>query len=1818
MAHLQLCVLLLQIKLLLWKNFKLKTRRWKEIVLMVCFAVFSMLLIGTFRSNVDTQTIPASHPPPQHFVNYLLASDGKIAILHSLPDNDLNTHKLQTLQSSLQNWFTTNQNNLFIITNVTSDSQLDYLIQNQDNDTSVETNNHIKAAIAINKWDTTHYDYTIRLPSSWVPSSSDPFIKSEQETSSTALSETLGLGHSYSQQFIPLQLWMDQFFIRYAKQTTGSNASITELLSLKLQFQPFWTQEHDDDPFMDSMGSLLPFYIVSCFLLPFSYLIKDIVEEKAAKIKEGMRTMGLHILSFWMSWFITYLCIMTVVASIVILVQWKTAMFVHTSFALLYVLYLLYGLSIITFASAMTTFFDKPKTASTVSGFAYFILQMPSYAIKSHLGTVGLGTKMVFSLFCPTGMFLALLSIIQLEQNGTGYTFDNLWDDNIIPAIQNGYCLGYSMIMLVIDIVIYTLLTWFLDQYIRSEYGQKRTIKQICNPLLCTCCCTGKGGDADSFLYKPLSKHQRHARSILSDESDDVLLAPMTLHDVEMKPIQMTQDHHDDNQSAEIHQKISIQIINLSKTYHGHGVSAKSVRAVNNLSMNIYEGECCALLGSNGAGKTTTIGCLTGMIDTTAGTATINGYNINHDMNEIRQFLGVCPQHSVLWPMLSVYEHLYLFANLKNIDKDRIENEIDVLLHEVGLAEKKKSYASTLSGGQKRKLSLAIAFIGDPKVIFLDEPTSGMDPVSRRYTWDLIDKYKQNRCIVLTTHDMTEADAIADRIAIMARGRLRIYGSSLYLKSVCGVGYNLIFTIDCKYFNADDIKSHVKKLTKTIHRLVENAVLFDADRDIESYGDKIDCVSSIEVTFKTTIQDSSLFPLLFNHIDMHLKELRIINYAVSVTTLEEVFLKIAGDTSMYSVPKVQYEDTQSNSYDTTSLTLSTEPHPSTQMEDFQINPDVITALCSFERPELSACSRGGIHIVSVMKKRFRVSIRDFRGIIIQCVMPLLSLLFSLSLVKSFDAVGTSQPTLDLSTTSYQTPLIIPYNYAINTTTESILSHLSADVKTMRIKDINSITEFNQWILNETYRKDPYHIETLYAAMYVDPDAVHESLTLLYDSKATHLLPGLVNVWNQGILNQITSTTHSTLSVQSHPFPLSSMEVEMVDFGVTLMTVILISLSYAFIPTSFAAYIVTERESRVKHQQIIAGLSISSYWIANLLFDLLIFMIPCLLGAIVILLFDIKLFTSSISSLSVLLVFLLFGLSVITLTYLLSFLFNNAQSAQTILGRMYEISGLIFLIIGIMVAQFIPHGTYFWTDLLLFVFRLFPNYAFGEGLFNLTYSQQKATLIESFVDPNANSRVNVFSWDILGRDLCFMFVTTITNLMLIFAVEYVTFSAKWMSYWTRITNRSRYPLQPTLLDHEEDTDIIAEKESIQNGERRYNSSMEIVGLKKIFKSKKNNNVSKVAVNDLYFAVSHSEIFGFLGSNGAGKSTTLKMLTKELVPTEGTAYFRNKHQVNNVLDSNYYAFFYESQMGYCPQNDGLIALLTGREHLELYCRIRGFDMQKTRHFVDILVDSLHLQEFSNATVNTYSGGNRRKLCVGIALVGNPSIVMLDEPSTGIDPISRRFMWNFISNMTRNEVQKRSVLLTTHSMEEAEHLCDRIGIMDKGNLQCLGTAQHLKTKYGDGYELYIKLKENFEIQTKEGLTQYVLHNMWKRLQQVMKEEVNGQINIKLIDDHNVVLRFSIRLSQSNVNSMDFSAIHEEENKHEDDDEDGNQKTFDDIPLSKVFECIERVKEKYEIIEYSISQNTLEQVFLHLVDEEEEDSDDLNQSNRSKCCRS
>uniref|UniRef100_A0A3P9IS76 ABC transporter domain-containing protein n=1 Tax=Oryzias latipes TaxID=8090 RepID=A0A3P9IS76_ORYLA len=212
--------------------------------------------------------------------------------------------------------------------------------------------------------------------------------------------------------------------------------------------------------------------------------------------------------------------------------------------------------------------------------------------------------------------------------------------------------------------------------------------------------------------------------------------------------------------------------------------------AIDGLTISFYEGHITSLLGHNGAGKTTTMSILTGLFPPTCGTATIYGKDIRTDMDSIRLSLGMCPQHNILFHM-TVAEHILFFSLLKGCPIAEAEEEVENMLQDLGLPHKRDELIQNLSGGMQRKLSVALAFVGGAKVVVLDEPTSGVDPYSRRSIWDLLLKYRTGRTVIMSTHHMDEADLLSDRVAILSQGRLYCCGSPIFLKNCFGAGFYL-------------------------------------------------------------------------------------------------------------------------------------------------------------------------------------------------------------------------------------------------------------------------------------------------------------------------------------------------------------------------------------------------------------------------------------------------------------------------------------------------------------------------------------------------------------------------------------------------------------------------------------------------------------------------------------------------------------------------------------------------------------------------------------------------------------------------------------------------------------------------------------------------------------------------------------------------------------------------------------------------------------------------------------------------------------------
>jgi ATP-binding cassette subfamily A (ABC1) protein 3 len=369
--------------------------------------------------------------------------------------------------------------------------------------------------------------------------------------------------------------------------------------------------------------------------------------------------------------------------------------------------------------------------------------------------------------------------------------------------------------------------------------------------------------------------------------------------------------------------------------------------------------------------------------------------------------------------------------------------------------------------------------------------------------------------------------------------------------------------------------------------------------------------------------------------------------------------------------------------------------------------------------------------------------------------------------------------------------------------------------------------------------------------------------------------------------------------------------------------------------------------------------------------------------------------------------------------------------------------------------------------------------------------------------------------------------------------------------------------------------------------------------------------KVAIKNLNFCLEKGECFGLLGLNGAGKTSTFKCITQEISPSNGVILLNGINSQNNFN-------LIKNKFGYCPQYDAIFEYMTVYENLEFYAKIKGVKQEFINQIVEIVIKEMRLDEFTKKISGRLSGGNKRKLSVAIAMLCNPPIILLDEPSTGMDPEARRFMWSVIHKMSKKG-KKSSVIMTTHSMDEAETLCKRMAIMVNGEFVCLGKANEIKNKYGYGYELNLRIKPMTEEQENElYFSKYNIDSkiivkkddIQNILNQIDKENFinefrKGRLGEKLLNDieksNGVSIRHIINFIFYVQNAIkfvtfgieNFNKIIIEENMDNNFLFKMKKKENENKSIGYLFGLYDIHKEECFVTEYSIQQTSLEQIF-------------------------
>uniref|UniRef100_F7D7G1 ATP binding cassette subfamily A member 7 n=1 Tax=Ornithorhynchus anatinus TaxID=9258 RepID=F7D7G1_ORNAN len=1544
-----------------------------------------------------------------------------------------------------------------------------------------------------------------------------------------------------------------------------------------------------DDVFLRVLNRSLPLFLMLAWIYSVALTIKAVVREKEERLRETMRAMGLSRAVLWFSWFLSSLLPFLVSAGFLVLVLKLGDILPYSDSTLIFLFLATFAVATISQSFLLSTFFSRANLAAACGGLAYFTLYLPYVLCVAWRERLSPTLRLIAALLSPVAFGFGCEYFSLYEEQGLGVQWHNF---GASPVEGDPFNLALAGGLLFLDAVLYGLATWYLEAVWPGQYGIPEPWDF---PFRASYWC-GKWTVPES-------------QQAPAPESGD----PQVLLEEPPEGLQP-----------------GVSLRGLEKRY-----TRSASPALRGLTLDFYEGHITAFLGHNGAGKTTTLSILSGLFPPTAGSAFILGQNICSNMAAVRRLLGLCPQHNVLFDILTVEEHIWFYGRLKGLSAKGVQEELEPLLLDVGLSHKRHEQTRHLSGGMQRKLSVAIAFVGGSRVVILDEPTAGVDAFSRRGIWELLLKYRAGRTVILSTHYMDEAELLGDRVAVIARGQLRCCGSPLFLKSRLGVGYYLtlvkrwgwIWDPLSKHTSPDPSKPSdpltsspdlpqvplhhcivpnlppppdAGQLLALVQRLVPGAQL------VEELGHEL-----VLVLPYAGARDGA-FGRLFQELDGRLAELGVSGYGVSDTTLEEIFLKVAEDSGVAnnltggkgsSVPRsggwaaAEVLETQ---------VLQGEPSSEKRVQGWVLIRQQLRAL---------------------LIKRFLHACRSRRGLFAQIVLPALfvglSLFFSL-IVPPFghypplrlqlsmygpqqtffsedaprdlesarlldalmaESIFGSECSLNNSelfwvpevseevsntfahgnwTAEFPSPACVcsqPGNRKILPACPDAAGGLPPPQAERDVGDIvQNLTGRNiSDYLVKTYPRvihqgyggfslgghgsasQPSGAEILRTIQELRKLAnVSQVSRVWFNNKGWHAMVALVNVMNNGLLHahlppNVSYRAHRITTI-NHPLNLTKEQLSkatLMASSVDVLVSICVLFAMSFVPASFVLFLIEERVSRAQHLQLLGGLSPSLYWLGNFAWDMCNYLVSALLVVLIFLGFQQRAYVSTANLPALMLLLLLYGWSITPLMYPASFIFHVPSTAYVVLTCINLFIGINGSMATFVLELFSDQKLQEVSRILKKVFLIFPHFCLGRGLIDMVQNQILADAFHRLGDDQFQSPLR---WELVGKNLFAMGVQG--PLFLLFTLL--------LQYRLYLCPRPK-PLPPL---GEEDKDVAEERERVNRGETE-NSVVVLRDLTKVYRG-----WTKPAVDRLCLVIPHGECFGLLGVNGAGKTSTFRMLTGDTPVSGGEAFLQGFSVVSDLQGAHRY-------MGYCPQFDALTDLLTGREHLEFFSRLRGIPEEEV---VQKGLTKLGLLQYADRPAGGYSGGNKRKLSTAIALVGGPPVLFLDEPTTGMDPQARRFLWNCILTIIK---EGRSVVLTSHSMEECEALCTRLAIMVNGRFRCLGSAQHLKNRFGEGYTVVLRVPTaNLD-----------------QVQEFMEASFPG---ILLKEHHGCLLQYQLPTGH--------------------------------CPLAQVFGQLAAQSDSLGIEDFSVSQTTLDQVFVYFAKDQSEDDPDTDhlpppQSPRISC---
>eukprot|EP00756_Hemistasia_phaeocysticola_P026004 Hpha_TRINITY_DN16036_c3_g2::TRINITY_DN16036_c3_g2_i2::g.120668::m.120668/K05643/ABCA3; ATP-binding cassette, subfamily A (ABC1), member 3 len=1364
-------------------------------------------------------------------------------------------------------------------------------------------------------------------------------------------------------------------------------------------------------------GTLSPPWAGAVFFAVFAGTASGVVREKEYRLRQSLETVGLSPSTYYAAWTLRSLITNIPWIGAVTGLYFGIQVFHQSNAGLVLLFFILTCVAVNSFGFAFAALFSEARVVAVVG-------------VLVHGATVGLGVlastrddspQASAACLLPGAAFVVgLKSIYELENKGTGLTWATIGDDleaEGLPAVLT------VLFLLLFSSVLFTLVAWYLDQVIPGVLGVTRP------------------------WYFLITREYWCPTAALAAAAG----------------------HEEDSYNTTGSGLLSVR---------GLGRDFGDFTAVHKVNMDLVQGEVVSLLGHNGAGKSTTIRMLTGQDIPSRGVISVKGTPLSSGgLNTLRSIVGVCPQHDILFDGLTTREHLLLVGAMKGVPFDELGSTADSLLEEVGVTDRANALATAMSGGQKRKLAVAMSFLGGSELVFLDEPTSGMDPVSRRSVWSVVRARKRDCAVVLTTHFMDEADALGDRVVILHHGKVAAEGHSLELKNKFGTGYSLVVSLN----QGADAEAIAKQLGLTLRTRYGGEATFAAPSDADDIA-----------VLLSRLADSSA-------------DLGIASYGLSMTTLEDVFLTLA-DQGPPSSPSASPQPSPRADAGI--------PQPSPESEE----PILLRRAVDIDGGEV----RLGSVFAALIYKRWCYARRDKQGMCFQFLFPVLFVILAGIMFHALKEEPDTIARLSVNPTG-----MLPGGVIVGVDNTTLRAELEDILPGEVAYQFLSLSDFDLAASTDN--------ATTFASGGLRVPS-RDNVTVFYNASARYALPIVHALWTQ-------ASTGLQGKLKYSSFPPSPAKATVMA---PIVFCLCITLGAAFIPSSYAAFLVKEREVNVAFLQFASGVPGWMYWASNLLWDTVQTIVSVALCAAV-LAATMGTELSSEELWAGILALLVFCFVSTPLAYITSHFFDQYSKAQIVIAGAMVMQAVSAVIPDVSVSASTGQDSMA-THIVVIVFVSM------NPLFGVTKSFQLLTNFMAQKDYLKYKHPEEGLYGIHGMGLYFMVMAIQGGLffvlLLLSLLPWRSWAEAVQRWWSGPQTGVETPpgsmaevrSSGIVSGVPEGLGVVTERADVLAG-KTSDAHITVAGLTKQFGS-------FAAVRPNYFAIGAGkagECFGLLGANGAGKSTTVKMMTGEVPASGGDAFLTGRSGRVSCVTQTAEA---QKEVGLCPQFDSLLGELTGREWLSFFAAVKGIPHNRRTECVTGLLEEVGITRYADRPCGRYSGGNRRKLSLAIALIGNPPVVFLDEPSTGVDPRARRGMWDLIRSVS----QSRGVVLTSHSMEEVEALCDRVGIMSQGRLVDLGTPQDLRSKSGQGYTLFASAEDD------TAADEFRLWVQRNREGWTVTEQCGRRVVVSLgeLDGHS---------------------------------------------LGAVFKRIQKQKQDLRLADYAICQATLEQVFLETVRRDEAD---------------